>query len=78
MARKRVSTYWNSRYVSAITHAIVLAVWERGFGCVINGKGIMICIAMGYPDEAFVANDVKSRRKDNASLSSKLRSLGSW
>jgi hypothetical protein len=26
----------------------------------------MICIAMGYPDEAFVANDVKSRRKDNA------------
>jgi len=34
---------------------------------VINRQGIMICIAMGYPDEAFVANDVKSRRKDNAS-----------
>ena len=48
-----------------------------GLGCVINGQGIMICIAMGYPDEAFVANDVKSRRKDNDSLSSKLRSLGS-
>ncbi|WP_333790631.1 hypothetical protein [Sphingorhabdus sp.] len=26
----------------------------------------MICIAMDYPDEAFVANDVKSRREDNA------------
>jgi hypothetical protein len=26
----------------------------------------MICIAMCYPDEAFVANDVKSRREDNA------------
>ncbi len=36
----------------------------------------MICIAMGYPDEAFVANDLKSRRKENVSLSSQLRSLG--
>ena len=26
---------------------------------------IMICIAMGYPDDSFVANDVKSRREDN-------------
>jgi hypothetical protein len=26
----------------------------------------MICVAMGYPDETFVANDVKSRREDNA------------
>jgi hypothetical protein len=43
---------------------------------VINGQGIMICIAMGYPDEAFVANDLKSRRKENVSLSSQLRSLG--
>jgi hypothetical protein len=43
---------------------------------VINGQGIMICIAMGYPDEAFVANDDEWRRKDNASLSSQLRSLG--
>ena len=25
----------------------------------------MICIAMGYPDNSFVANDVKSRREDN-------------
>lgn len=26
---------------------------------------IMICIAMGYPDDEFVANDVKSTREDN-------------
>lgn len=38
----------------------------------------MICIAMGYLDEAFVANDYEWRGKDNASLSSKLRSLGSY
>lgn len=70
--------------LGAITHAIVLAAWERGLGCVINGQGIMqssvvrehagipddqnimICVAMGYPDETFVANDVKSRREDNS------------
>lgn len=69
--------------LGAFSHAIVLAAWERGFGCVINGQGIMqshvvrthaqipddqvimICIAMGYPDDSFVANDVKSRREDN-------------
>ena len=69
--------------LGAFSHAIVLAAWERGLGCVINGQGIMqshvvrthaqipddqvimICIAMGYPNDSFVANDVKSRREDN-------------
>jgi nitroreductase len=69
--------------LGAISHAIVLAAWERGLGCVINGQGIMqsmvvrehagipddqaimICIAMGYPDDDFVANHVKSTREDN-------------
>ena len=69
--------------LGAFSHGIVLAAWERGLGCVINGQGIMqshvvrthaqipddqvimICIAMGYPDDRFVANDVKSRREDN-------------
>jgi len=72
--------------LGAFSHAIVLAAWEQGLGCVINGQGIMqshvvrehagipddqnimICIAMGYPDEAFVANSVKSVREDNASF----------
>ena len=72
--------------LGALSHAIVLAAWERGLGCVINGQGIMqskvvrehagipddqnimICIAMGYPDEAFVANHVKAVREDNANL----------
>ncbi|MDZ7893389.1 MAG: nitroreductase [Rhodoferax sp.] len=67
--------------LGALSHAIVLAAWERGLGCVINGQGIMqsavvrehagipddqnimICIATGYPDESFVANDVKSVRE---------------
>lgn len=72
--------------LGALSHAIVLAAWERGLGCVINGQGIMqskvvrehagipddqnimICIAMGYPDEAFVANHVKAVREDNANF----------
>lgn len=72
--------------LGAFSHAIVLAAWERGLGCVINGQGIMqspvvrvqagipddevimMCIAMGYPDDDFVANDVKSRREDNANF----------
>ena len=72
--------------LGAFSHAIVLAAWERGLGCVINGQGIMqspvvrvqagipddevimMCIAMGYPDTEFVANDVKSRREDNANF----------
>ena len=69
--------------LGALSHAIVLAAWERGLGCVINGQGIMqssvvhehagipddqsimICIAMGDPDENFVANQVKSVREAN-------------
>lgn len=68
--------------LGALSHALVLAAWERGLGSVINGQGIMqsavvreharipddqsimICIAMGYPDEDFVANTVKSVRED--------------
>ena len=67
--------------LGALSHALVLAAWERGLGSVINGQGIMqsavvrqhagipddqhimICIAMGYPDEDFVANHVKSVRE---------------
>lgn len=67
--------------LGALSHALVLAAWERGLGSVINGQGIMqsavvrehagipddqnimICIAMGYPDEDFVANSVKSVRE---------------
>lgn len=30
-----------------------------------DDQNIMICIAMGYPDESFEANTVKSRREDN-------------
>lgn len=69
--------------LGAFSHAIVLAAWEHGLGCVINGQGIMqsavvrehagipddqnimICIAMGYPDNDFPANNVKSVREDN-------------
>jgi hypothetical protein len=28
-------------------------------------EAIMICIALGYPDEDFAANDVRSVRADN-------------
>ena len=67
--------------LGALSHAIVLAAWERGLGCVINGQGIMqssvvrehagipddqvimICVAMGYPDDSFPANAVVSNRK---------------
>ncbi len=31
---------------------------------------IMTCVAMGYPDESFVANDVKSRRTPNDKVAS--------
>jgi len=70
--------------LGSLAYGIVLAAWERGIGCVINGQGIMqsavvhehanipddeaimICIALGYPDESFVANDVRSVRADNS------------
>ena len=69
--------------LGSLAYGIVLAAWERGIGCVINGQGIMqsavvhqhanipdteaimICIAMGYPDDSFQANDVRSTRADN-------------
>ena len=72
--------------LGALSHALVLAAWERGLGSVINGQGfmqsavvrehavipddqnIMICIALGYPDESFVANTVKSVREDHANF----------
>jgi nitroreductase len=70
--------------LGSLAYGIVLAAWERGIGCVINGQGIMqsdvvhqhanipdneaimICIAMGYPDETFAANDVRATRVDNS------------
>ncbi len=33
-----------------------------------DDQNIMICIAMGYPDEDFVANDVKSTREDSSNF----------
>lgn len=33
-----------------------------------DDQNIMICIAMGYPDEDFVANQVKSVREDKISF----------
>lgn len=72
--------------LGAATYGIVLAAWDRGLGCVINGQGIMqstvvrehanipedqvimTCVAMGWPDQEFVANDVQSVRADNADV----------
>ena len=72
--------------LGALAYGIVLAAWDRGIGCVINGQGIMqsdvvrehakipenenimICIAMGYPDPDFAANDVRSTRITNESF----------
>jgi hypothetical protein len=33
-----------------------------------DDQSIMICIAMGYPDDSFAANDVRSVRADNDEL----------
>jgi nitroreductase len=70
--------------LGSLAYGIVLAAWERGLGCVINGQGIMqsdvvrdlagipddenimICIALGYPDDNFPANEVRSARADNS------------
>ena len=70
--------------LGSLAYGIILAAWDKGIGCVINGQGIMqsavvhehanipddeaimICIAMGYPDENFPANDVRSTRVDNS------------
>ena len=41
--------------LGALSHAIVLAAWERGLGCVINGQGIMQSSVVrehaGIPDD---------------------------
>ncbi|MDA8738689.1 nitroreductase [Luminiphilus sp.] len=70
--------------LGSLAYGIVLAAWERGLGCVINGQGIMqsdvvrdlagipddesimICIALGYPDDSFAANNVRSTRAANS------------
>ena len=72
--------------LGSLAYGIVLAAWERGIGCVINGQGIMqsdvvrehanipddqnimICIAMGYPDDSLAANHVRSTRAENSSF----------
>ena len=40
----------------------------REHGNIPEDEVIMTCVAMGWPDESFVANDVKSRRADNADV----------
>ncbi len=40
----------------------------REHGNIPEDQVIMTCVAMGYPDGSFVANDVKSRRADNADV----------
>lgn len=70
--------------LGSLAYGIVLAAWDLGLGCVINGQGIMqsdvvhkhaqipddeaimICIALGYPDDTFAANAVRSTRLDNS------------
>jgi len=37
----------------------------RKYAGIPEEQNIMICIAMGYPDETFVANGVKSTRAAN-------------
>jgi nitroreductase len=67
-------------------YGLVLAVWSRGLGTVINGQGIMqpavvsehanipddmvimTCIAMGYSNQDFVANRVRSWRTSNEDI----------
>ena len=67
-------------------YGMVLAAWDRGVGCVINGQGILqspvvrqhagipddqlivITVAMGFPDDAFAANDVVSHRREVAEI----------
>lgn len=40
----------------------------REHGNIPEDEVIMTCVAMGYPDDSFVANDVKSRRANNDSV----------
>jgi hypothetical protein len=40
----------------------------REFANIPEDEVIMTCVAMGYPDESFVANDVQSLRASNESV----------
>jgi len=40
----------------------------REFANIPEDEVIMTCVAMGYPDETFVANDVQSLRASNESV----------
>lgn len=37
----------------------------REVACIPDDHVIMTCVAMGYPDDAFAANDVRSDRQPN-------------
>ena len=37
----------------------------RKYAAIPDDQNIMICIALGYPDESFAANDVRSTRAVN-------------
>jgi nitroreductase len=65
--------------LGALCYGIVLAAWNRGLGSVImrsdivrevagipEEEAIMTCVAMGYPDDSFAANAVKSDRESNS------------
>ncbi|KAG1647959.1 Glutathione hydrolase proenzyme [Nymphon striatum] len=68
--------------LGAVTYGLVLAAWSRGLGAVINGQGIMVrehaqipedevimtCVALGWPNEEFAANDVVSTRREVADV----------
>ena len=40
----------------------------RDYGNIPEDQVIMTCVAMGWPDESFVANDVRSRRSSNENV----------
>jgi nitroreductase len=40
----------------------------REYANIPDDQNIMICIAMGYPDDSFPANDVRSVRADNSTF----------
>ena len=63
---------WLTRYVHVIVAIMWIGLlWYFNFVQIPNmskipdDQNIMICIAMGYPDESFAANDVRSVRANN-------------
>ena len=44
----------------------------RKYAEIPDDESIMICIAIGYPDDSFPANDVRSTRADNSDFVSYL------